>query len=154
MKSWKKPTSDLVGRALASAVDYEQRRYFFARLENPLWAKLLAEHGCFATPPAVRRLGDGYIQVPPWPESQYLARVAKEAPQDVAEIAQKIPLTDNPRVHEDIIEIALALEDGKLSATLFPQIDRFPEASFARWSADKLGKLINHWAKLGAADAA
>src|SRR5580692_7707959 len=99
MKSWTKPTSELVNKAIASTVDTEQRRYFFYKLENPLWKKPLWDKGFFRNPPKAIPVGDGGLQIPIWPESQYLARMAKQLPEDVVEIATKIN-TDNPNVLE------------------------------------------------------
>src|SRR5476651_1579616 len=114
MKSWTTPTLELVDRAIASTTDSEQRRYFFYKLQNPLWVKPLWEKGFFRNPPDPMPTGDGGFQIPLWPESQYLARVAKESPVDVVEIASKIQ-TENPRVLEDIVDIALAIESSDIS---------------------------------------
>ena len=141
MKSWTKPTTELIDRALASAVDYEQRRYLFSRLENPLWAKPLAERDCFRNPPAPKEIGNGYIQFPPWPESQYLARVAKGAPKDVIEMptisngmAEKTPHpTQKP---EELLR-------KLLTATTKPNdlvIDPFSGSGTTAVTAEQLGR--------------
>src|ERR1035441_2321363 len=108
MKSWKTPTLELVDRAIASTTDSEQRRYFFYKLQNPLWVKPLRDKGFFLKAPEPIPTGDGGFQIPLWPESQYLARVAKESPMEVVEIVSKIQ-TGNPRVLEDIVDIALEI---------------------------------------------
>jgi hypothetical protein len=41
MKSWAKPTPELVTRAIAGMPHSEQQRYFFDRLENPEWIEPL-----------------------------------------------------------------------------------------------------------------
>ena len=51
MKSWKKPTNELIDKALQSTKKVTARKYFFSRLENPLWLKPLAERDCFKYPP-------------------------------------------------------------------------------------------------------
>ena len=51
MKSWKKPTNEMVDKALDSVKKVTARKYFFSRLENPLWLKPLAERACFKSPP-------------------------------------------------------------------------------------------------------
>src|SRR6185436_13599358 len=97
MKSWTKPTPDLIDQAIASTTDVEQRRYFFAKLQNPLWAKPLSERGFFKKAPGAISTGDGGIQMPLWPESAYLARIAKHVPADVVDIV--LPLqTQNVNV--------------------------------------------------------
>jgi hypothetical protein len=150
MKSWTKPTAELVNKALASTADSEQRRYFFYKLENPLWIKPLWDKGFFRNPPKPIPVGDGGLQIPIWPESQYLARMAKLLPKDVVEIAAKIH-TDNSNVLEDITDIALVIDSPELSKKLFPQVVSFLENKFAHWrSSQKVGKLIIHWAQGGA----
>ena len=149
MKSWKKPTPELVDRAIASTSDSEQRRYFFNKLQNPLWVRPLAEKGFFHNPPEPVPSGDGGFQIPPWPESQYLARVAKVVPNDVVDVASKLQ-TDNPRVLGDLIDIALAIEVAGASTKLAKQVAAFARNPFTRWSYAKLGKLAVHWARSGA----
>src|SRR5213593_2211477 len=112
MRSWKTPTPDQVSRAVAQLGHAEHYRYFFDRLENPRWLELLAEKGFFKKPPAPRKDDSkGTVGFPPWPESRYLARMAKlgEAQEVVLSIALEIPDTENVRVHEDLAEVALAL---------------------------------------------
>ena len=50
-------------------------------------------------------------------ESQYLNRVSAAAPDEVFDLARKIPETENVRVHEDILSIAARLP-GRLAAKL------------------------------------
>ena len=75
MKSWKKPTSELIEKALGSFKKEHHRKYFFSRLENPLWLKPLAERGCFKYPPKAQRFDDGTVQFAYWPEIQYRRNV-------------------------------------------------------------------------------
>jgi hypothetical protein len=88
-----------------SPANYE---YFFSKLDDPAWLKMLRETGFFKAPPGAERDGE-WIRFPIWPESQYLTRVAAQAPDEVAEIVKEIPDTDNPRIHEDILQIAVEL---------------------------------------------
>ena len=148
MRSWTEPTPELVEHALASTVDVEQRRYFFNKLLNPLWVKPLAERKFFVNPPEPMKTGDGGLQIPFWPESQYLARVASEVPEEVVGVASKIQ-TDNPRVLEDLLDIALAVENPKLSKHFSGHGSAFVGNPFARLYYRKLGRLVLHWAKLG-----
>lgn len=82
--------------------------HFFAKADSPDWIDPLAKKGFFANPPSVIREG-GYIQLPFWPESQFLARVADKAPKQVADLFLKLPSTENSRVYEDMAEAALAM---------------------------------------------
>ena len=95
MKSWKKPTNELIDKALGSFKKEHHRKYFFSRLENPLWLKPLAERGCFKHPPRNQRFDDGTVIYPYWPEIHYLKNVCREAPNEVINLVMDLPKTDN-----------------------------------------------------------
>lgn len=82
--------------------------HFFSKLDSSDWIGPLAAQGFFATPPPAIREG-GYIRLPFWPESKFLARVANKAPVEVLERFLKIPDTENARIYEDMAEAALAM---------------------------------------------
>lgn len=104
------PTSEQVERAIACIVHGEHNRYFFDRLENPQWLVPLEKKGFFKAPPApIHDEPRGTIAFPIWPQSRYLARMTKVAPEAVAEIMTRIPETENIRVHDDFASAALAL---------------------------------------------
>src|SRR4051794_18548167 len=112
MKSWKTPTPEQVAKAVALLGHPQHYRYFFDRLENPLWVELLRSKGFFRDPPKpVLSEDEGTIRFPPWPESSYLARMAACTTEDdkarIAEVALAIPDTDNIAVHQDLVELAL-----------------------------------------------
>ena len=109
MKSWKKPTSELIDKALGSFKKEHHRKYFFSRLENPLWLKPLAERRYFKYPPKAQRFDNGTVQFPYWPEIQYLKNVCREMPDEVVKLLIDLPETDNPVVYDDILDIALQL---------------------------------------------
>ena len=91
MKSWKKPTNEMINKVLQSTKKVTARKYFFSRLENPLWLKPLAERGCFKYPPKGQRFDDGTIQFPYWPEIQYLKNVCHEVPDQVISLVLNFP---------------------------------------------------------------
>ena len=62
-----------------------QRSYFFYRLRDPAWVKPLHRVGFFSDPP------DSLTHAILWPEGQYLAAAAAEAPDDVAAALADIP---------------------------------------------------------------
>ena len=121
MKSWKKPTNELIDRVLGLMKKEFDHEYFFSRLENPLWIRPLVERGCFQSPPKVRKLPGGYIQMPVWPELRYLKNVTDEVPAEVVDVVLGLPIVDNPRVYNDILDIALQLQ-GEQSTKLTPKI--------------------------------
>ncbi|MEI7825283.1 MAG: hypothetical protein WCI01_08285, partial [Chlorobiaceae bacterium] len=79
--------------------------YFFSKLKSADWLEPLANEGLFKEPPAAVSEGDT-ISFPFWPESEYLARVASIAPDQVLGIMMKIPETDNVRIHADFAHAA------------------------------------------------
>ena len=91
MKSWKKPTNEMIDNALRLVKKGTGRRYFFSRLKNPLWIQPLVDRGCFQSPPKIRYFDDGYVQFPPWPELQYLKNVSRDVPEKVANLVLELP---------------------------------------------------------------
>lgn len=81
--------------------------YFFGQLSSPSWIAPLAERGRFNHPPALERVSEEAYRIPPWPEGQYLLRMAGTAPEDVEKaIGADCYNSDNPIVHTLLLEIA------------------------------------------------
>ena len=88
------------------------RRYFFERLQNPLWIAPLNELGVFKlTPP--QGGANEYSQIPNYPELRYLCNVCTAAPDEVVGILLDLPAKTNYRVCNLIIEIAIKLDFTK-----------------------------------------
>ena len=152
MRSWKKPTDELVEKALQSVKTDADRRYFFSRLKNPHWIKPLQKREFFKHPPNVRQLPDGYVQYPAWIELQFLKNVVSEVPEQVIDILAKVPETDNPRFYDDVIDIALSV-DASLSVRLKAIIlecarGEHPTIIF------RFNELLHHWTCEGQTEAA
>src|SRR5205823_7687116 len=133
-----------VSQAVALLGRVEQYRYFFDRLENPLWIQPLATKGSFQHPPAiVRDEAHGTVRFPPWPESRYLARMAQppEAQEQVLEVALRIPDTDNIWAYEDLTDVALALPVS-MAARFVPKAKRWIEYPYHSMLPEKMGALI------------
>ena len=143
MKSWPKPTDDLVQKTLESVKTVSDRMYFFPRLKNPHWIEPLAKHGIFKHPPKVRHVPDGYVQYPFWPEFQYLKNVAQEAPEQVIEVIIKIPSTNNSRFYEDVVDIALKV-DPSHSTKLEARILEYASGKY-RFLNPRFEKVLCHW---------
>ena len=143
MKSWKKPTNELIDRAYGMMKKQFDHEYFFTRLKNPLWIQPLVERGCFQFPPKMKKLPGGYIQTPVWPELRYLKNVAKDAPDEVLEVVRALPEVDNPRVYDDILDITLQL-DAKRSAKLLSKILESTELERPIWG-HKYANVSVHW---------
>ena len=144
MKSWKKPTNEMIDKALGSLKKVTARKYFFSRLENPLWLKPLAERGYFKYPPKSQKFDDGTIQFPYWPEIQYLKNVCSEVPDEVVKLVMNLPDIDNPIVYDGILDIALQIP-GKQSAKLKDPILEYAGMD-GQWQPHKYAALLAHWA--------
>ena len=113
------PRPETVEKALEqigkSAANY---RYFFEKLTSPSWLAPLAEKGRFSAPPGMIEVEGGGM-FPPWPESQYLARMAKvpEAQAQVLQIVLAIPATDNIGVHSDRMDVAPSRQRNRRSSS-------------------------------------
>ena len=114
----------------------------------------LREHRFFRDPPDPVRDGE-YINFPLWPESRYLVRMAKnpDAQQTVLEIALAIPDTEIVRVHEDVLEIALALSP-EMAARFVAQAKSWVLSPYELLLPEKIGDLIIHLAGGGQGEAA
>ena len=152
MKSWKKPTNEMIDKALDSVKKVTARKYFFSRLENPLWLKPLAELGCFKYPPKSQRFDDGTIQFPYWPEIQYLKNVCHEVPDQVISLVLNLPKVDNPIVYDGILDIALQLP-GKQSAKLKPKILEYAGMEH-QLRTHRYADLLVYWTKQNQTSAA
>lgn len=147
MKSWTPPTNEMIEKVLASVKKETDRQYFFSKLTNPLWIGPLRERGYFNNPPGMKQLPDGYVQYPHWPELSYLETVAGEAADEIIDILLALPKTDNPRVYDGILTIALKLE-GKQSAKLLPKLVEYAELD-NQFLAHRYPELLQHWAVQG-----
>jgi hypothetical protein len=147
MKSWTPPTNEMIEKVLASVKKETDRQYFFSRLKNPLWVEPLRNRGYFNNPPGVKQLPDGYMQYPHWPELSYLVAIAEEVPDQVFEIISSLPKTDNPRVYDDVLSIALKLK-GQKSARLLPKLIEYIELDNPLL-AHRYPDLLQHWADEG-----
>jgi hypothetical protein len=108
--------------------------YFFGRAPAT-WLAPLAEGGYFTSPPGpVLHPDDGTAEMPFWPESSFLARVAADAPEDAVAAAIAIPATDNMRVNSDIVEVALRVPAHQ-SARMIPRIAELTASPNCRPSA-------------------
>ena len=145
MKSWKKPTNEMVDKALYSVKKVTARKYFFSRLENPLWLKPLAERNCFKSPPKTQRFDDGTVIYPYWHEIQYLKNVCSEMPDEVVNLVMGLPKIDNPVVYDGILDIALQLP-GEYSVKLKDKILHYTsmERQFGMY---RYANLLERWTK-------
>jgi hypothetical protein len=90
LMSIEKPSADDAERARSLLVRSTQRHYFFSNLAHPGWLEPLAESRYFAVPPDVITDRDGRMRTQPWPEGQYLVKVAGKESKRVAEVLNGI----------------------------------------------------------------
>jgi hypothetical protein len=141
-------TADLLKKGLdLMATSPSNHEYFFMKLKSPDWIEPLSKAGKFKEPPATIRQENG-IRFPPWAESQYLVRMAGDAPEIVKNVILKVPQTDNQRVHQDFVEAALRMP-GAIAAEVAGK-----EAAWIREQKylyilypDKVSELIAHLAE-------
>lgn len=109
--------------------DADLRREFFQLLKSPAWLEPLDRAGFFEHPQAPERV-EGGVRYPVWLASQYLARMATHAPQEVAVIFSRLKI-ENPSVLIDILNAANKMP-ADVAASLVPTICEAIEAG-ALW---------------------
>lgn len=103
--SIKVPDSSNADELVRLIVEHEHRRYFFDQCSNSNWLALLNQRGAFSRPQEPIKQEE-YIQFVVWPESQYLARIAAQKPQEVYNIIKNIS-SDNPSVLDNFMDAAI-----------------------------------------------
>lgn len=151
MKSLKKPTHEQIQRVASKLQTAEHVRYFFQGLQNPAWIEPLEAAGYFKRSPEPIREGE-YIRFPPWAQSQYLARMAGEAPEGVLALIKDIKTT-NPVIQSDFIDATLRMP-AEYAAQLIPVVTGWLSQEYFRLPPDRLGDLVQHLIEGGEAEAA
>ena len=123
-------------------------RYFFERA-TPEWLVPLRDAEFFSSPPEpVPHDDTGRLEVPPWPQSLYLLRVASDRPSEVLETAVAIPATSNVLVNANLAELALRFPAGE-AARLLPRVIGSLDARFGVLDPVGVGRLCRHLAAGG-----
>jgi hypothetical protein len=118
------------------------------------WVSAFQQAGFFSAPPPPEVDKEtGSTGFASWPESQYLARVAADDPQRVVAAALHIPGTDNCRVGQDVVAIALAVPADEAVA-LVPKIVDVLERRFGVFLLEPVGHLLVHLSEGGHPDEA
>ena len=149
------PSPELVSRALAligrRAVNHD---YFFSKLDTPDWIDPLAEAGLFKTPPPPQLEGD-MISFPAWPESEYLERMARLAPERVGAAILRIPATENISVHQDLARAAIHVPVEVAAKWALREAKWLSQQWRVHWPVtETLGPVIERLAASGRTDAA
>lgn len=147
MPSWPAPSEADVTAALARLGQPQQRAYFFDRLDNPLWVAPLRKAHAFSTPPDPIAVDD-QVSFPPWPEGEYLTRMAAEVPDDVTAILKQLEGNDNPLAARVLLQAAVALPDTHLPDVL-PTAPGWFRTPYADWYVEPAVTLITRTFELG-----
>ncbi|NIA15871.1 MAG: hypothetical protein GWP08_17545, partial [Nitrospiraceae bacterium] len=132
MPFFKTPTQAQIEAAIQRMRSPEFAAYFLSRLHNPKWIAPLAENGLFASPPPAAQVEGGGTSYAHWPASKYLARMATEAPAEVAEVFAGIH-TDNAFVIGDTVDAALAMP-ANVASSLVPAVCRAAAEGTLWWN--------------------
>jgi hypothetical protein len=143
-KEKRMPSRDLVRRARIAIKREADYHYFFEKLTTPDWIEPLREDGWFREPPKPEVEGD-HVLIPIWPASRYLVRMAALAPDLVMDVALEIE-TDNARVHEDLIQAALAMPP-KVAARIVPRAIRWITGRYQLLLPRYVGDLMSYLAR-------
>lgn len=105
------------------------RQVFFDHLNNPKWVRALFEAGQFKAPPEPRVDKKGYIRDTPWPEVNYLARMATQVPDDVIDVFIALKKSENPWVRRTIVEVGASLSPDR-AVRLAPILKAWESSGF------------------------
>jgi hypothetical protein len=152
MTSFKTPTKAQIDKAVQRMRSTEHAAYFLSRLQNPKWIIPLRDNGLFKDAPPVIQVDGDRKHFPHWPASKYLARMAKQAPNEVADIFSKIE-TDNSSIIGDILDAALAMQ-ADVAVSLVPVICRAARDGALWICFDEASELCVQLAEGGKPDAA
>ncbi len=122
--------------------------FFFKQVsENAdvTWLPFLEKRGYFAFPPNVQITDDNSIICPFWWPIRYLEKISSQASNEVIEIVRQLPQTDNPRVYEGILDIAVQLH-GEHSVKLKPKMLEYVLLEHFRLP-HRFADLLAHWTK-------
>lgn len=125
----------------------------FLESAGPQWVGPLTDAGYFRTPPALRLDADGRVELPAWPGSDYLAKMAPAVPTLVVDGALTIPVTDNARVNYDLVRIALAVP-AQQAVRLAPAIQASLACRYGVLIPEQVGAVAAHLAAGGHVDPA
>ena len=121
-------------------------QYFFSRLQNPTWLRLLKRHShVFRHPPEPEIDDEGTLRVPRWPQSKFLARMSERESELVCGIIEDIE-TSNVFVACDFVDAALQMP-AALAVRLVPKAELWLAQRYGWSLPEKLGRLASHLAR-------
>ena len=145
----KADATEFAKRVPATTVTYQ---YFFTRIETPAWLRVLRKSIVFRHPPEAEADETGAIRIAPWPQSQYLVRMADQEPQIVGDIIDGIS-TRNVYVAGDFVEAALKMPVAQ-AVRIARKAEHWLAQPYGSLLPDKLGRLAAYLAHGGEVDLA
>lgn len=118
----------------------ENYEFFFLNVGEPMWLDHLRQRGFFDNPPIISTTTDGAVQMPAWLPISYLARVFNSEPEEVLNVLEHLPDTDNPRILADIVDVALSSDSSNVFHRLAPKILSFVD--HVGWGHDKIIEIL------------
>jgi hypothetical protein len=94
--------------------------HFFINLNNLMWFPLLKKAGYFKKPIAEIHHPDGGVSCPSWPQLAFLQKCVTDYPKEVADIILQADSTENSRVHQEFVELAINLPASE-AARIIPK---------------------------------
>ncbi|MFJ9909673.1 hypothetical protein ACIRVK_43910 [Streptomyces sp. NPDC101152] len=124
------PEANDVEGVVARTGHLQHRRFFYTKLENPNWVAPLTRHQAFKTVP--RTDGRSQLSMDGWPEGEYLAKIARLAPDEVFAAVKPALTSDHPVVQRIVLDLAgqLPLE---MVVSLLPTIRRYLQLPWLVW---------------------
>lgn len=131
-----------------------QYEYFFDSLASSTWIEPLSERGLLKNPPPLESSGERSYWSR-WPESRFLARVASTGSREVVDAFLNMKETDNPFIHCDLVDAALAMQPSVAAALIEKEADWIAGQEYIDGIlTPDYGKLIRHLAEGREKDAA
>jgi hypothetical protein len=106
------------------------RRVFYGGMHNPLWVAALADEDAFKSPPEPRPDDEGNVREEPWPEMDYLVRMAQTAPREVVDVGLTLMKSKNSWVRRGLVEIAATVPVGDAARLA---------SAFRQWGPNNFG---------------
>lgn len=101
------PSSDDLARLSQLLVRPQLRFRFFRSIHTTEWLEPLIGMHVFDHPPELVTSEDGFVRLMPWPEGEFLVKIASEAPEGVIRVLLTIPMTlKNPVVWDVVARAA------------------------------------------------
>jgi hypothetical protein len=101
------PTGHMIVRDILTRIgSLPLRRVFYGGMQNPRWVSALADEGAFKNPPEPHQDDEGNVREEPWPEMDYLVRMARFVPQDIVDVGLTLIKSKNSWVRSNAVYLA------------------------------------------------